>query len=292
MRRFEPWAYLDAIEKYRTTRIMVVPPMVIALLNCALTDEARVRKSLSSVRHAIAGAAPLSAETQAQLQRILPADAPFTQIWAMTETACIASCLYPPENDDTGSVGRFMPSIDVKLVDVDDPDTEVGPYDTRGELCVRGPNVVRGYLDNSKANAESWDRDGYFHTGDIALCDGETKLWYIVDRKKELIKVRGFQCAPAEIEGVLLQHPAVADVAVIGVPGGESGELPRAFVVRRKGMELREENVKAWVKERLAGYKQLEGGVVFVEEIPKNASGKILKRILRESVKKESAAKL
>lgn len=292
MRRFEPWAYLDAIAKYGTTRIMVVPPMVIAILNCALDDEARVRKSLLSIRQAIAGAAPLSAETQARLQALLPKDAPFTQIWAMTETSCIASYFYPPENDDTGSVGRFMPSLDVKLVDVDDSDVEVGPYDTRGELCIRGPSVIRGYLDNPAANAESWDEDGFFHTGDIALCNGKTKLWYIVDRKKELIKVRGFQCAPAEIEGVLLQNSAVADVAVIGVDGGASGELPRAFVVTRKGTELSEGDVKGWVKERLAGYKQLEGGVRFVEEIPKNASGKILKRVLREQVKREGAAKL
>lgn len=266
--------------------------MVIAILNCALVDETRVRKSLLSIRQAIAGAAPLSAETQARLQALLPKDSPFTQIWAMTETSCIASYFYPPENDDTGSVGRFMPSLDVKLVDVDDSDVEVGPYDTRGELCIRGPSVIRGYLDNPTANAESWDNDGFFHTGDIAICDGETKLWYIVDRKKELIKVRGFQCAPAEIEGVLLQNPAVGDVAVIGVDGGASGELPRAFVVKRKGVELSEGDVKGWVKERLAGYKQLEGGVKFVDEIPKNASGKILKRILREQVKREGAAKL
>ncbi|KAF2169218.1 hypothetical protein M409DRAFT_20441 [Zasmidium cellare ATCC 36951] len=292
MRRFEPWAYLDAVAKYRTTRIMVVPPMVIALLNCALVDEARVRKSLSSVRQAVAGAAPLSAETQARLQALLPKDTPFTQIWAMTETSCVASYFYPPENDDTGSVGRFMPSLDVKLVDVDGSDVEVGPYDTRGEICIRGPTVIRGYLDNPAANAESWDKDGFFHTGDIAVCDGKTKLWYIVDRKKELIKVRGFQCAPAEIEGVLLQHPAVADVAVIGVDGDASGELPRAFVVRRKGIELSGGDVKGWVKERLAGYKQLEGGVRFVEQIPKNASGKILKRVVREWVKREGAAKL
>ncbi|KAK4503611.1 hypothetical protein PRZ48_004526 [Zasmidium cellare] len=292
MRRFEPWAYLDAVAKYQTTRIMVVPPMVIALLECARLDSALVRRSLSSVQQAVAGAAPLSAETQARLQTLLPPTTPFTQLWAMTETACIASYFYPPLNDATGSVGTFLPNLDVKLVDVDDPDLEVGPYDTRGEICIRGPTVVRGYLDNPAANAESWDAEGYFHTGDIAVCEGRTGLWYIVDRKKELIKVRGFQCAPAEIEGVLLQHPGVADVAVIGVDGGASGEVPRAFVVRRGGVDVSEESVKGWVKERLAGYKQLEGGVRFVEGIPKNASGKILKRVLREGVKREGGVKL
>ena len=114
----------------------------------------------------------------------------FTQLWAMTETTCICSYFYHPENDDTASVGRFMPNIDVKLVDPD-PDSngeEVGHYDVRGELCVRGPSVIDEYFSNPKANADSWDEDGYFKTGDIMYCDSKSKKWYIVDRKKELIK--------------------------------------------------------------------------------------------------------
>lgn len=287
MRRFEPWAYLDAVARYRTTRLMLVPPMVVALLNCALQDEARVRRSLVGVISAIAGAAPLDAQTQARFQHLLHGGtSSFTQIWAMTELSCIATCFYPPEADATGSVGRFMPNLDAKLVD--DDGNEVDLFDTRGELCVRGPTVIRGYLENPRANAESWDREGYFHTGDIAVRSSQNGLWYIVDRKKELIKVRGFQVSPAEIEGVLLAHPDVRDAAVFGVAHGDAGELPRAHVIRRERSEIRADDVKRYVREKLAGYKSLEGGVVFVEEIPKTASGKILKRLLREEASAET----
>lgn len=145
---------------------------------------------------------------------------------------------------------------------------------------MRGPTIIKGYFNNAAANAASYDSNGYFKTGDILYCDGATKLWYIVDRKKELIKVRGFQVAPPEVEGVLLEHEGIVDCAVIGVKNGQAGggeeELVRAYVVRRQGgRKVREEEVKAWVKGRLASYKALTGGVVFVDEIPKSASGKI-----------------
>jgi acyl-CoA synthetase (AMP-forming)/AMP-acid ligase II len=156
---------------------------------------------------------------------------------------------------------------------------------------VRGPTVTPGYFNNPKANAESFDNDGWFHTGDIAYCDEASKKWYIVDRKKELIKVRGFQVAPPELEAVLLSHPHIIDAAVIGVRGVlPHSELPRAFVVRRPGKggeDLTEEEVKRYLGAKLAKYKALTGGVKFVEAIPKNASGKILKRLLREESERE-----
>lgn len=297
MKRFALPDYLTYTHKFQITSMMLVPPMVVAIIQAARQDEAFVRKCLSSVKAVIGGAAPLDPQTQAKLQTLLPEGAAFTQIWAMTETTCIACYLYYPENDDTGSVGRFMPNLDVKLVDPD-PESEgdeVGPYDTRGELCIRGPTVIRGYLENPEANARDWDEDGYFHSGDIVYCDSKTKLWYVVDRKKELIKVRGFQVAPNEIEGVLLSHPKIKDAAVIGIPDHKAGsELPRAYIVVAPETEgsLTEEEVKSWVGERLARYKGLSGGGVrFVESIPKTASGKILKRSLREEAKKETEAR-
>ncbi len=155
--------------------------------------------------------------------------------------------------------------------------------------------MIPGYLNNPSAN-EAFDRDGFYHTGDIVSCDAKTKLWYIVDRKKELIKVRGFQVAPPELEAVLLSHPKIVDVAVIGVAAGpDDGQLPRAYVVRRPGKAgeaLTEADLKAHFAGKLAKYKQLNGGVVFVPEIPKTASGKILKRVLREQAKREMGAKL
>lgn len=161
----------------------------------------------------------------------------------------------------------------------------------RGELCVRGPTVTPGYYKNQEANAQSFDNEGWFKTGDIAYCDRETRKWYIVDRRKELIKVRGFQVAPPELEAVLLSHPQVIDAAVIGITiPGATTEFPRAYVVRRQatdGEKVTEEELRKYVLDRLARYKELTGGVKFVGSIARNPSGKILKRVLREDAKKE-----
>jgi acyl-CoA synthetase (AMP-forming)/AMP-acid ligase II len=195
----------------------------------------------------------------------------------MTETSCIATMFPYPEKDFTGGVGRLIPNLTAKLVD--DDGNDISAYDVHGELCVKGPTVIPGYFENPEANKSSFDDEGFFHTGDIAYCDGKTKIWYIVDRKKELIKVRGFQVAPPELEGVLLSHPDIVDAAVIGVESGEKdSESPRAYVVRRPGSDvskLDEAAVKAYLKPKLASYKKLDGGVRFVESIPKNASGKV-----------------
>ncbi|KAK3049722.1 hypothetical protein LTS18_012697 [Coniosporium uncinatum] len=199
--------------------------------------------------------------------------------------------LYYPEHDPTGSVGRPIPELDVKLVDEEGRD--ITGYGVRGEICLRGPTIIRGYFENPEANARDFDEDGFFHTGDVAYCEEKTKLWYIVDRKKELIKVRGFQVAPAEIEGVLHSHPDIIDAAVVGITfGRDESELPRAYVVLRPGANLSESEVQEYTQTRLAKYKRLDGGVRFVNEIPKNASGKILKNQLRERAKKEVGAKL
>lgn len=292
MARFVLADFLTAVERFKVTSFWLVPPLVQAIVGFAESSpeaRAKVMEQLRSVRHVSAGAAPLDKETQARLQVQLPKGCPFTQLWAMTETSCVVTYFYHPENDGTGSVGKPMPNLDLKVID--DSGAEV-PAGSVGELCVRGPTVIRGYLNNPEANSRDWDADGYFHTGDIGLCDEKTGLWYIVDRKKELIKVRGFQVAPAELEAVILLHPGVHDTAVIGVPDAVSGELPRAYVIRRPGEEVSEGEVRGWVQERLAKYKWLEGGVRFVDVIPKSATGKILKRVLRENAKKEMAAKL
>ena len=232
------------------------------------------------------------------MKALLRPDAPFTQVWGMSETTCIASMTPYPEHDPSGSVGRLLPNHDAKLVDGEGRD--VTAYDVVGELCVRGPLVVRGYYRNEVANRRAFDGEGYFHTGDVALRRGGNGLWYILDRKKEIIKVRGVRCAPAELEGVLLEHPGVADAGVVGVPaagfgaaaGEQGGEVPRAYIVRREGARLGESEVHDWMGKRLAGYKQLVGGVKFVEAIPRNASGKILRRELREMARNEVGARL
>jgi acyl-CoA synthetase (AMP-forming)/AMP-acid ligase II len=258
------------------------------------------------MKRILIGAAPLGKESQAKLRQMVGPGASVVQVWGMTETSCIGSMFHYPEDDETGSVGRILPNIDAKYVSpelarersdrccriVDDDGKEVG-YDTRGELCVRGPTVTSGYFENPKANAESFDSEGFFKTGDIVYCDGKTKKWYVVDRKKELIKVRAFQVAPPELESVLLSHPYIVDAAVIGIkdPVDKDIEYPRAYVVKRPAPEsksLDEKAVKEYCGTRLAKYKELTGGVKFMEAIPKNASGKILKRLLREMAEKEA----
>ena len=292
MRRFYLKGWLANMKRSRGTDFLLVPPMVAGILQYARAKPDEVRDCLSTTRHGWSSAAPLSEHLRAAFQKLLPADASFTQLWAMTETSSAACIFYPGTHDDTGSVGAFMPNIDVKLVD--EQGEEVGPFDVPGELCVRGPNVIRGYLNNPEANARDWDEDGFFHTGDVLLCDGRTKKWYVVDRKKELLKVRGFQVAPSELEAVLLKHPNILDAAVIGVAsGGADGEVPRAYVVRRKESEhLNQRDVHTWMEEKLARYKQLDGGVRFVGEIPKSVAGKILRNDLRAMVRREENAKL
>jgi 4-coumarate--CoA ligase len=313
MRRFELEPYFQNIGRYTITEILVVPPIAITIIMSPL----REKYSLKSVKYAICGAAPLDKGPQARLQALLAPDAPFTQVWGMTETSCISSHIPWPEHDMTGSVGKFLKNLDVKLVD--DEGKDISAPDTRGELCIRGPIVTNGYFENEEANKRDFDNEGYFHTGDIAYVDGKTELWYIVDRKKvrshivypallyqssvfanattqELIKVRGFQVAPPELEAALLSHPSIIDAAVIGIPAPSSsrdGELPRAYIVQRPGTaKLTEQEVVAYAGTRLAGYKRLEGGVRFLDAIPKTASGKILKRELREMAKLEGKARL
>ena len=238
------------------------------------------------------GGAPLGKGPQGRFEDLL-GGAPMTQVWGMTEGTCIVTMLKWDEHDHTGSSGRPIANLDIKIID--DNGKDITAYDTVGELCIRGPTVFPGYFENPEANKGSFDEDDFFHSGDVGYCDGKSKLFYIVDRKKELIKVRGFQVAPGELEAVLLMHPDIVDAAVIGVPAPDTrdGELPRAYVVRRPGTDaskLSEKDVIDFAGEKLVKYKRLDGGVKFVDVIPKNASGKILKRILREEVKRGTAS--
>ncbi|KAJ5106107.1 hypothetical protein N7456_002782 [Penicillium angulare] len=288
MRRFALEEFLNTVEKYSITDLAMVPPIVIAILMSPISQG---KPFLKKVRLAACGAAPLDKDVQARFRAMMGDSSPFTQVWGMTETSCIATNFPYPEHDDTGSVGRLIPNLEAKLID--ELGNNISAFGVRGELCVRGPTVTPGYYKNPEANAESFDADGWFKTGDIGYCDESSRKWYIVDRRKELIKVRGFQVAPPELEAVLLSHPQIIDAAVIGVtvPGADT-EYPRAYVVRRPGevgKTLAEADVQRWVLERLSRYKALTGGVKFVGTIPRNPSGKILKRVIREDAKKEVA---
>jgi acyl-CoA synthetase (AMP-forming)/AMP-acid ligase II len=188
--------------------------------------------------------------------------------------------------DDTGSVSPLMPNMLARIVDDDGKDVEVGKP---GEVWIKGPVVCNGYHQNEEANAESFTGD-WFHTGDIAeFRDG---LFYIVDRKKELIKYKGMQVAPAELEAMLLSHPDVLDAAVIGVDTDDGyNEVPRAYVVADQ-KKISGQQIAEFVKSNVASHKQLRGGVVFLDAIPKSPSGKILRKDLRVLAKREKGAKL
>jgi len=307
MRRFELEPFLRLHAKYQLTEFFGVPPMVLSIVMSGYCDEKsnkyKPEYSLRSVRNGTVGAAPCSPELQARFQSLMGKGATMAQVWGMTETTTMAAivpwgisraCGKAVLDSAWGTVGVPLPCINMKLVDEHGKDvTESG----RGELCVKGPTIVKGYFENEKATKASWDDEGYFLTGDVIEVrphrnpetGREEQLMFVVERLKELIKVRGFQVAPAELEGVLIEHPDITDAAVIGLPtrGQDGTELPKAFVVRREGSKMTKEDVTAHVKERLARYKQLEGGVEFVESIPKLPSGKILKRILREQSKKQ-----
>jgi long-chain acyl-CoA synthetase len=196
----------------------------------------------------------------------------------MTELSPVANIDYlEPDLIKPGSVGTALADTEEKVVDLETGAKEVATNEL-GELLVRGPQVMKGYWKNAEATAETITEDGWLRTGDIVRMDESGYLW-ILDRKKELIKYKGFQVPPAELEGLLLEHPAVADAAVIGKLDEESGEIPKAFVVRRQGAEVTDEDIMSFVAGKVATFKRIRE-VEFIDAIPKNASGKILRRIL------------
>ena len=275
MPRFDLAQALSLIERHRVTRFFVVPPIVLALAkHPAVADF-----DLSSLRQVLSGAAPLGAEVAEEASARIGCEV--VQGYGMTELSPISHAT-PPGNFKPGSVGLTVANTEARIVA---PDTgEDQPTDVEGELWIRGPQVMKGYLNNPEATAATFDRDGWLRTGDIARIDDDGHV-YIVDRLKELIKVKGFQVAPAELEALLVDHPQIVDAAVVGRSDDESGEVPLAFVVAAPDSSLDEAAVKAYVAQHVATYKQL-GEVRFAESIPKSASGKILRRELRSEIEK------
>jgi 4-coumarate--CoA ligase len=211
-------------------------------------------------------------------------NASFFQGYGLTEASPVV-LMSPIGSKNIGSVGLPSPDTEAKIVRVNDPDFRgLGPNES-GELLVRGPQVMLGYLNNEKSTKETLTEDGWLRTGDIAYYD-ENREFYITDRLKELIKVKGFQVPPAELEECLRTHPDIIDSAVIGIPDKVSGELPRAYVVS-KNPNLKESEVQAYVAEKVAEYKRLDGGVEFLQAIPKNATGKIMRKDLKEMFAKK-----
>ncbi|KAH9065666.1 amp dependent CoA ligase [Lactarius vividus] len=292
--KFEFIAYLESIKRHKVNHILVVPPMVVLLCKHPATKN----YDLSSIRMLFCGAAPLSAELTDSIVKILP-QAFVGQGYGMTETCTTVSMAPLSQKVSTfGSAGQLISGTRVRVVKADGTLAKVGEP---GELVVTGPSMALRYLNNGKATAETFV-DGWVRTGDEAIIDENNDI-FIVDRLKEILKVRGFQVAPAELEGHLLTHPDIADSCVVGVPDEFSGEVPLAFVVlsveaakKASGSEAATAKIKASIAKHVAdhkvAYKKLAGGVEFIDAIPKNPSGKLLRRVLRDralSLKKSQA---
>jgi 4-coumarate--CoA ligase len=286
MQRFELESLLRVIQQHKITIAYVVPPVVLALAKHPLVD----KYNLTSLKSMHCSAAPLTKDLAKMVYQRLKV--PIRQGYGLSEAAPgVASQRMDDWAKSIGSAGKLGPSMSLKCM-LDEKEVATGE---EGEVWLKGPNIFKGYYDNPKATAESLTADGWYRTGDIGYVDKDQNI-FITDRVKELIKYNGFQVAPAQLEGLLLAHPAINDVAVIGVYSQQRAtELPRAYIVLASGyngsLKL-EGQIQEWLSKRVAPYKRLRGGVRFVGAIPKSNAGKVLRRVLMEEAKRETSAKL
>jgi long-chain acyl-CoA synthetase len=270
MSRFDAEECLRLIERYRVTMLFSVQPALLAFLSLPNVDEYDV----SSLRSIWVGAAPLAPAISRAIREKF--GVPVARHYGLSE-ASPTTHANPPARIKEGSVGVAVSDCQDRIMDWETGKTKM-PVGEPGELAIRGPNVFQGYWKHPEDTKLAL-RDGWLYTGDIARMDEEGYV-YILDRKKEMIKYRGYQIAPAELEAILMEHPAVQDCAVVGMPDQNSGEIPKAFVVLREGVRVTPEELMAFVAERVAPYKKIRQ-VAFIPEVPKNFSGKILRRVLK-----------
>ncbi|CAK8564192.1 unnamed protein product [Lathyrus sativus] len=272
--KFEIKTVLDLIEKYKVTVVSFVPPIVLALVKSGESH----RYDLSSIRVMITGAAPMGMELEQAVKDRMPQTV-LGQGYGMTEAGPLSISLAfakEPFKTKPGACGTVVRNSEMKIVD-----TETGvslPRNKSGEICIRGTKVMKGYLNDPEATKKTIDNDGWLHTGDIGFIDEDDEL-FIVDRLKELIKYKGFQVAPAELEALLIAHPNISEAAVVPLKDEVAGELPIAFVVRSKGSKISEDEIKQYVSQQVVFYKRINR-VYFTDAIPKAASGKILRKEL------------
>jgi len=279
MPKFDLADFLRIVQDQKCTYLFIAPPIAVALSKHPLVDE----YELGSVRAILCGAAPIDHTLMSAVATRL--NTRMRQGYGMSEASPVTHIL-PPDAEDQGlslgSIGFAIANLEAKLINVETAAEIEAPAEGQsepGELWVRGPNVMLGYLGRDDATAEIIDVDGFLHTGDIATV-GVFGEFYIVDRLKELIKYKGHQVAPAELEALLLRHPDITDSAVVSAMDEEGQEIPKAFVVRREGSNLDESGVMDFVAARVAPHKKVRA-VAFLDVVPKSASGKILRKDLR-----------
>ncbi|KAI9087611.1 hypothetical protein K1719_030481 [Acacia pycnantha] len=284
MQRFDFEGMLKAVERYKITYMPVSPPLIVALAK----SESVKNYDLSSMTLLGCGGAPLGKEVAENFHARFP-DVEIVQGYGLTESGGGATRMIGPEEAKRhGSVGRLAENMEAKIVD---PVTgESLPPGQRGELWLKGPTIMKGYVRNEEATAETLDPEGWLKTGDLCYFDSDGFL-YIVDRLKELIKYKAYQVPPAELEHILHTHPDIADAAVVPYPDEEAGQVPMAFVVRKPGSNINADKVMDFVAKQVAPYKKIRR-VAFINAIPKNPAGKILRRELVDSALSSGSSKL
>ncbi|GJQ65043.1 hypothetical protein Trydic_g7197 [Trypoxylus dichotomus] len=280
--KFTPDGYINALKDYRPELLMLVPPIVIFLYS-----HPNVRSEyLSSLRTINCGAAPLGALDEEKFRQKVGKPFNVLQGYGLSETSPIVTMVpIKLQGKFPGSMGTPIPNTSLKVVDIEDKQGKHLPPHKIGELLIKGPQVMKSYHNKPEETADSF-LNGWFRTGDLVRYD-ENDMFYIADRIKELIKVKGFQVPPAELEEIIRDYPGVADAAVIGIPHKYHGEVPRAYVVPKQNNQVDATKLKEHVESKVAKHKRLEGGVAVVSEIPKTASGKILRRQLKLKYEEE-----
>lgn len=269
--KFDAPTFVKTISDHKIDRLHIVPPM----LNFLVQTPVATPEALSCIRGIIIAAAPVAPSMAQAFKQKMDKDLVFQECFGMTEVYVTHQT--PIEAEKLGTSGQILPNCQSKLIDGETGNTV--PANTQGELLVKTPAMMKGYFNNPSATAQTIDEDGWLHTGDIAVYDDEG-YFKIVDRTKELIKVKGLQVSPSELEDVIRAHPKIADIGVIGVPHERLGEAPRAFVVVKEPMAA--EELHQYLATRVSAHKQLVGGITIVDALPKNATGKLLRKELQK----------